>query len=136
MEILGLKCIADGYVHVVPTAIAELLHSLCQRKRRGQASRRASYPVPPLPKVHQKRPGSEKALPIQPMFDTPLMWLQEAEGGPHHRRRFEARQVGCNPSRVGRADPANIHLDEREDAEATRAAVEKEGARCVVINAT
>lgn len=58
------------------------------------------------------------------------------KGGPHHRRRFEARQVGCNPSRVGRADPANIHLDEREDAEATRAAVEKEGARCVVISAT
>jgi hypothetical protein len=63
------------------------------------------YPEPPLPRQHQQKPGRETRL---------------------------GRAVAVLFAREG-ADVAIVHLDEAEDAEVTRRAVEAEGRRCLVI---
>ncbi|MCD2185399.1 SDR family oxidoreductase [Rhizobium sp. GN54] len=107
-----------------------------RKKEEAMQAGARPYPVPPLPKVHQKKPGFEKALPLQPLYDAPFYRGSE-------KLKDKVALITGGDSGIGRsvailfaregADVAIIHLDEREDAETTRAAVEKEGARCVVI---
>ncbi|QFY61122.1 SDR family oxidoreductase [Rhizobium grahamii] len=94
------------------------------------------YPEPPLPAVHQDKPGSEADLPLAPMCDAPFYKGSEKLNG-------KVALITGGDSGIGRsvailfaregADVAIVHLDESEDAEVTKALVEKEGRKCLVI---
>jgi NAD(P)-dependent dehydrogenase (short-subunit alcohol dehydrogenase family) len=94
------------------------------------------YPVPPFPKQHQPKPGAEHALEPAPMYDAPY-WR-----GSGKLEGMTALITGAD-SGIGRAvavlfarEGANVaisYLSEDADAEATRAAVEAEGGRAILI---
>ncbi len=94
------------------------------------------YPEPPFPKVHQDKPGSEADLPLAPMYDAPFYKGSE-------KLKDKVALITGGDSGIGRsvailfaragADVAIVHLDESEDADITKAAVEKEGRKCLII---
>ena len=95
------------------------------------------YPVPPFPEQHQAKPGTEATLEPRPMYDAP-----------HYlgSRKLEDKiaLVTGGDSGIGRAvailfaregaDVAVVYLSEHNDAKETKAAVEKEGRRCILIS--
>jgi len=94
------------------------------------------YPEPPFPKQHQTKPGNEAALDPAPMYDAPF-WK-----GSGKLDGFAALITGAD-SGIGRAvavlfaregcDVAICHLDEADDAETTKAAVEAEGRKAIIL---
>jgi NAD(P)-dependent dehydrogenase (short-subunit alcohol dehydrogenase family) len=94
------------------------------------------YPEPPMPKQHQPKPGKEAKLDPQPMYDAPFYKGSE-------KLLDKAAIVTGADSGIGRAvavlfaregaDVAVLYLDEHEDAAVTKAAVEAEGRRCLLI---
>lgn len=95
------------------------------------------YPEPPLPKQHLKKPGHEADLELAPMYDAPhykgseklqdkVALITGADSG-------IGRAVAVLFAREG-ADVAVAYLDEHEDAEETRRAVEAEGRRCILLS--
>lgn len=116
-------------------ARADRTHSRKPSKRAMQAGARR-YPEPPLPRQHERKPGAEHALDPQPMFDAPyylgsaklfgkVALITGADSG-------IGRAVAVLFAREG-ADVAIQYLCEHADAEVTRAAVEAEGRRAIVI---
>ncbi|MFP4624168.1 MAG: SDR family oxidoreductase [Gemmatimonadota bacterium] len=93
-------------------------------------------PAPPLPEQHLAKPGAEHELEPRPRYHAP------AYRGSGKLDGMVALITGGD-SGIGRAvavlfarEGANVaitYLDEHEDAEETRRAVEKEGARCVTM---
>jgi NAD(P)-dependent dehydrogenase (short-subunit alcohol dehydrogenase family) len=95
------------------------------------------YPVPPFPEQHQAKPGTESTLEPRPMYDAP-----------HYlgSRKLEDKVaiITGGDSGIGRAvailyaregaDVAIVYLNEHGDAKETKAAVEKEGRRCITIS--
>ncbi len=106
-------------------------------RRRGamQAGARP-YPELPLPGQHLAKPGSEEALSPPPMYDAPYYKGSE-------KLQDKVAIVTGGDSGIGRAvavlfaregaDVAVCYLNEHEDAATTKAAVEKEGRRCILI---
>jgi NAD(P)-dependent dehydrogenase (short-subunit alcohol dehydrogenase family) len=95
------------------------------------------YPEPPMPAEHQAKPGSEADLSLQPMCDAPYYKgsgkLQDKAAIITGGDSGIGRSVAILFAREG-ADIAVLHLpEETEDAEQTRAAVEAEGRRCLLI---
>lgn len=100
-----------------------------------QAGARA-YPAPPFPAQHQPKPGDERRLDPAPMYDAPF-WIGSG------KLAGLAALVTGGDSGIGRAvavlfaregaDVAICHLAEDADADQTRAAVEAEGRRALVI---
>ncbi len=94
------------------------------------------YPEPPFPEQHQVKPGIEARLNPQPMYDAPFY---KGSG----KLEGKAALITGGDSGIGRAvavlfaregaDVAVAYLDEHEDAEETRRAVEREGRRCILI---
>jgi NAD(P)-dependent dehydrogenase (short-subunit alcohol dehydrogenase family) len=96
-----------------------------------------TYPVPPLPGQHLSKPGVEADLELKPMYDAPyykgsdklLDKVALITGGDSGI----GRAVAVLFAREG-ADVAVAYLDEHEDAEDTKRAVEKEGRRCILLS--
>lgn len=89
-----------------------------------------------FPAQHVKKPGLESELEVAPMFEAPAYLGSEKlkgcvaiiTGGDSGI----GRAVAVLYAREG-ADIAVVYLDEHEDAEETKRAVEKEGQRCIAI---
>ena len=94
------------------------------------------YPAS-FPKQHHAKPGHEAKLDPQPMYDAP------GYKGSEKLKDMVAIVTGAD-SGIGRAvavlyaregaDVAIVYLNEHEDAEATKRAVEKEGRRAILIS--
>lgn len=94
------------------------------------------YPVPPLPKQHQPKPGEEARLDPAPMYDAPYYIGSQ-------KLKDKVAIVTGGDSGIGRsvavlfaregADVAVLYLDEHGDAKDTQQAVEKEGRKCILI---
>lgn len=93
-------------------------------------------PRPPLPGQHLEKPGLEAEMALQPRFRAPTYrGSGKLEG--------MAALITGGDSGIGRAvavlfaregaDLAIVYLNEHEDAEETRKAVQEEGGRCVLI---
>jgi NAD(P)-dependent dehydrogenase (short-subunit alcohol dehydrogenase family) len=105
-------------------------------KPEAPRTRDRDYPVPPFPQQHQPKPGAEIQLDPAPMYDAP-----DYKGS----GKLEGRTalITGGDSGIGRAvavlfaregaDIAIVYLEEHEDAEETKAAVEAEGRRCLTI---
>jgi NAD(P)-dependent dehydrogenase (short-subunit alcohol dehydrogenase family) len=107
-------------------------------KKESQAMQAGArpYPVPPLPGQHLAKPGLEEALELAPMYDAPHYKGSEKLAG-------KVALITGGDSGIGRsvavlyaregADVAVAYLNEHEDAEETKRAVENEGRRCILI---
>ncbi|HEY0053192.1 MAG TPA: SDR family oxidoreductase [Caulobacteraceae bacterium] len=94
------------------------------------------YPEPPFPSRHLPKPGLEAELELKPMYDAPYY---RGSG----KLESKVAVVTGGDSGIGRAvavlfaregaDIACLYLDEHEDAEETKRAVEAEGRRCLTI---
>jgi NAD(P)-dependent dehydrogenase (short-subunit alcohol dehydrogenase family) len=94
------------------------------------------YPTNPLPEQHLEKPGLEQKLEPRPMYEAPayrgsgklqgrVALITGADSG-------IGRAVAVLFAREG-ADVAIAYLDEHDDAEETRAAVEAEGQRAILV---
>lgn len=96
-----------------------------------------TYPVPPLPEQHLNKPGSEGDLRPEPMYQAPgYKGSDKLEG--------KVALITGGDSGIGRAvavlfaregaDIAIAYLNEHEDAEKTKRAVEEEGRSCIALS--
>jgi len=95
------------------------------------------YPLAPMPEQHLKKPGIEAKLEPGPMYDAPYY---KGSG----KLRDKVALITGGDSGIGRAvavlfaregaDVAIAYLDEHEDAQETKAAVENEGRRCILLS--
>jgi NAD(P)-dependent dehydrogenase (short-subunit alcohol dehydrogenase family) len=106
-----------------------------KEKKPMQAGARA-YPEPPFPEQHLPKPGAEGQLDPAPMYDAPFY-----KGSGKLRNKVAlitgadsgiGRSVAVLFAREG-ADVAIAYLDQAQDAEVTRQAVEAEGRRCILL---
>jgi NAD(P)-dependent dehydrogenase (short-subunit alcohol dehydrogenase family) len=96
-----------------------------------------NYPVPPFPKQHQPKPGSEAKLDPIPFYDAPFYLGSR-------KLDNKVALITGGDSGIGRAvailfaregaDISVVYLNEHKDAELTKERVEAEGKRCILIS--
>jgi len=104
--------------------------------RKKSSPRASREPVPPFPKQHQDKPGSEAALDPPPKFEA-----KDYRGS--GKLTGKVALVTGGDSGIGRAvavlfaregaEIAIVHLAEDVDADETKRHVEKEGRQCLVV---
>jgi NAD(P)-dependent dehydrogenase (short-subunit alcohol dehydrogenase family) len=128
------RAIQRAVEHAPSTKAARKAHAAAERPVQTGAR---PYPVPPLPKQHQAKPGLESDVTPRPQFEAPaykgseklLGMVALITGGDSGI----GRAVAVLYAREG-ADVAIVYLpDEQPDAEATRDVVEREGTRCLLL---
>jgi len=107
------------------------------RKARAMQAGTRKYPVPKFPRQHLRKPGREADLALAPMYEAP-----DYRGS--GKLRDKVALVTGGDSGIGRAvavlfaregaDLAVAYLNEHDDAEETKRAVEKEGRRCITLS--
>ncbi|HEU5467853.1 MAG TPA: SDR family oxidoreductase [Steroidobacteraceae bacterium] len=117
-------------------ARADRAHARKKKPERPMQAGARRYPEPPMPRQHESKPGAERALTPQPMYEAPYYLGSSKLHG-------TVALVTGGDSGIGRAvavlfaregaDVAIHYLCEHADAEATRAAVEAEGRRALLI---
>ena len=94
------------------------------------------YPVPPFPQQHLEKPGLEAEMELKPLWDAPYYKgsgkLQDKVALITGADSGIGRSVAVLFAREG-ADVAIAYLDDDEDAEITKQAVEKEGRRAILL---
>jgi NAD(P)-dependent dehydrogenase (short-subunit alcohol dehydrogenase family) len=111
----------------------------CQGEEQESGAMQAGarlYPLPPLPQQHLEKPGLEAELDLKPLYDAPH-YLGSA------KLQAMVALITGGDSGIGRAvavlfaregaDIAIAYLDEHEDAEETKRAVEAEGRRAILL---
>jgi len=96
-----------------------------------------SYPVPPLPKQHLSKPGSEADLKPEPLYDAPYYKGSDKLEGKVALITGGDSGIGRSVAVLFAREGANIaiaYLDEHEDAEETKRAVEREGRDCITLS--
>jgi NAD(P)-dependent dehydrogenase (short-subunit alcohol dehydrogenase family) len=116
-------------------ARADKMHPKKEAKGAMQAGARL-YPVPPFPKQHQQKSGSEAALNPPPLYDAPFYLGSK-------KLADKVVLITGGDSGIGRAvailfarEGANIalaYLNEHDDARLTKEKVELEGGKCLLI---
>jgi NAD(P)-dependent dehydrogenase (short-subunit alcohol dehydrogenase family) len=116
-------------------AVADRKRPLKEPKGAMQAGAR-KYPEPPFPTQALKKPGIEADQSLAPMYEAPY-WKGSG------KLDGKVAVITGGDSGIGRAvavlfaregaDIAIMHLDEDEDAAATKTAVEAEGRKAIVI---
>lgn len=129
-----------GTVVEAQRAVQKQVRQDDSEKGRGEAGAAQlgarAYPVPPFPEQHQAKPGQEAKLDPAPLYDAPF-WKGSG------KLAGKVALVTGADSGIGRAvavlfaregaDVAIAYLAEDADAEATRAAVEGEGRRAILL---
>jgi NAD(P)-dependent dehydrogenase (short-subunit alcohol dehydrogenase family) len=107
-----------------------------KRKAAAMQAGARAYPAPPFPKQHLSKPGEERDLQLEPMYEAPYY---KGSDKPSEKVALITggdsgigRAVAVLFAREG-ADVAIAYLSEHEDAIATKNAVEKEGACCILL---
>ena len=127
-----------------PAASAVFRNRLPKPTRRGRRKNpnrpcrpgRGNIPLPPFPKQHQSKPGSEADLDPAPLYDAPFY---RGSG----KLEKKVALVTGGDSGIGRAvailfaregaDVAVAYLSEHKDARITKEKIEAEGRRCLLI---
>ncbi|HEY3814128.1 MAG TPA: SDR family oxidoreductase [Caulobacteraceae bacterium] len=108
-----------------------------QKKQGAMQAGARRYPEPPFPGQHLEKTGSEAAMQLKPLYDAPFYkGSGKLEGKVAIITGGDSgigRSVAVLFAREG-ADVAICYLESDEDASDTRAAVEKEGRRCILIS--
>ena len=116
-----------------------------RRKRRQQQKKQEEKPAqlgdkrepePPMPAQHLRKPGLEADLALRPEYDAPTYQGSD-------KLKDKVALITGGDSGIGRAvavlyaregaDIAIVYLNEDEDAEETKRAVEAEGRRCILL---
>ena len=108
-----------------------------ERKPKPMQAGARRYPVPPFPKQHHPKPGMEHAIEPAPMYDAPFYKGSDKLKG-------KVALITGGDSGIGRAvavlfaregaDVAIAYLTEKADAETTKAAVEAEGHKAILLS--
>lgn len=112
--------------------------SKSKSKKAGKAMQAGArkYPELPMDKQHLKKPGLEKKLNLEPMYDAPYYKGSD-------KLKDKVAIITGGDSGIGRsvavlfaregADVVIVYLCEHDDAAETKAMVEKEGRSCILI---
>jgi NAD(P)-dependent dehydrogenase (short-subunit alcohol dehydrogenase family) len=130
----------EAMAHKQRSVQEHVAHSDQKRQKGGKSGAPQTgarqYPVPPFPKQHQAKPGSEAQLQPEPMYDAPFyIGSKKLEG--------KVALITGGDSGIGRAvavlfaregaDVAIGYLNEHDDAETTRYLVEREERRAILL---
>jgi NAD(P)-dependent dehydrogenase (short-subunit alcohol dehydrogenase family) len=95
------------------------------------------YPELPFPKQHRPKPGREYKLDPEPLYDAPhYLGSKKLDGKVAIITGGDSgigRSVAVLYAREG-ADVSIVYLEEDEDANRTKEAVEKEGRKCLLVS--